>query len=393
MADRFKSNKSYIRSTYFVTFELISYIIKVQNKRFSLTLPINKNLSIATTMFKNIEIDRFRGIRQSLIEGFKQINLFFGKNNCGKSSLLESLFLASGLSNPLLPVHVNLMRGYAKSRLSDLKLDFYNLDSSQPIHIRMVDGEVRDLQISLFEDSQENISLKSDGTKILSNVEEGKYGLQFDFTINDNAFSSQLRFDSSKPISATRIVPEHYEESLRCIYLSPKYDFNASIKGLKDILQNKDEHFIVEGLKLIEPRVKDFVFSDDEMLVDVGLEKRIPVNVMGDGARKIVSLLTAIYDCKDGLLLVDEISNGFHHTVMRDLWKVLIDAAIRNNTQLFITTHDNDSIKGLRDAALNTYSERVAAFKLLKTSDDELKAFHYSLESLDYSINQEIEVR
>ena len=90
---------------------------------------------------------------------------------------------------------------------------------------------------------------------------------------------------------------------------------------------------------------------------------------------------------------MDEISNGFHHTVMRDLWKVLIDAAIRNNTQLFITTHDNDSIKGLRDAALNTYSERVAAFKLLKTSDDELKAFHYSLESLDYSINQEIEVR
>ncbi|MGM9747707.1 MAG: ATP/GTP-binding protein [Candidatus Cryptobacteroides sp.] len=356
-------------------------------------MPNNKKLSIATIMFKNIEIDRFRGIKHSLIEGFRQINLFFGKNNCGKSTLLESLFLACGLSNPLLPVHVNLMRGYAKSRLGDLKLDFYNLDSSRPIHIRMKDGEIRDLNISLFEQTQEDVALKSDGTKILSNLEESKYGLQFDFTINGKAFYSQLRFDSSKPQSATRIIPEHYEESLRCVYLSPKYDFNASIQGLKDILQNKDEHFIVEGLKLIEPRVKDFVFSDDEMLVDIGLEKRIPINVMGDGARKIVSLLTAIFDCKDGLLLVDEISNGFHHTVMRDLWKVLIDAAIRNNTQLFITTHDNDSIKGLRDAALNIYSEQVAAFKLIKTSDDELKAFHYSLESLDYSINQEIEVR
>ena len=31
--------------------------------------------------------------------------------------------------------------------------------------------------------------------------------------------------------------------------------------------------------------------------------------------------------------------------------------------------------------------------KLLKTKNDELKAFHYSLESLDYSINQEIEIR
>lgn len=149
----------------------------------------------------------------------------------------------------------------------------------------------------------------------------------------------------------------------------------------------------MEGLKIIEPRVTDFIFADNEMLVDIGLAKRIPVNMMGDGARKIVSLLTAVYDCKDGALLVDEISNGFHYSVMGSLWKVLINAAVRNNTQLFVTTHDNDSIKGLRNAALNEFDDIVAAFKLLKTSDDELKAYHYSLESLDYSINQEIEVR
>lgn len=72
---------------------------------------------------------------------------------------------------------------------------------------------------------------------------------------------------------------------------------------------------------------------------------------------------------------------------------IRINAAIRNNTQLFITTHDTDSIKGLRDAAFGKFDDIVAAFKLLKTSDDELKAYHYSLESLDYSINQEIEIR
>lgn len=344
-------------------------------------------------MFNKIEIERFRGIRYTSIEGFKQINLFFGKNNCGKSSLLESLFLASGLSNPLLPIHVNSMRGYNKARLNDLRLDFYDLDSSQPIHVRMENEEKRDLRIKLFEQNQSNVSLDADNTNILSNVEEGKYGLKFDFKINDKHFESQLRFDSANPTDATRIVAEQYVESLRCTYLSPKYDFSASIQGLKNILQNKDEHFIVEGLRLIEPRVKDFIFTDNDMLVDIGLAKRIPVNVMGDGARKIVSLLTAVYDCKDGILLVDEISNGFHYSVMCDLWKVLINAAIRNNTQLFITTHDTDSIKGLRDAALNEYDNIVAAFKLLKTSDDELKAYHYSLESLDYSINQEIEVR
>lgn len=344
-------------------------------------------------MFTKIEIERFRGIRHASIEGFKQINLFFGKNNCGKSSLLESLFLASGLSNPLLPIRVNVMRGYSKARLNDLKLDFYNLDTSRPIHIRMENEEKRDLSISLFEQSQNNVSINADDNNILSNVQEGKYGLKFDFKVNDRHYESQIRFDSANSTEATSIVSDRYAESLRCTYLSPKYDFNASIQGLKNILQNKDEHFIVEGLKIIEPRVTDFIFADNEMLVDIGLAKRIPVNMMGDGARKIVSLLTAVYDCKDGALLVDEISNGFHYSVMGSLWKVLINAAVRNNTQLFVTTHDNDSIKGLRDAALNEFDDIVAAFKLLKTSDDELKAYHYSLESLDYSINQEIEVR
>ncbi len=344
-------------------------------------------------MFNKIEIERFRGIKYASIEGFKQINLFFGKNNCGKSSLLESLFLASGLSNPLLPIHVNFMRGYNKSRLNDLKLDFYNLESSKPIHIRVENKEKRDLKIRLFEQNQSNVSLNADNTNILSNVEEGKYGLKFNFKIDEKSFESQLRFDSANSTDVKRIVSKQYVESLRCTYLSPKYDFNASIQGLKNILQNKDEHFIIDGLKLIEPRVKDFIFTDKEMLVDVGLARRIPVNMMGDGARKIVSLLTAVYDCKDGALLVDEISNGFHYSVMCNLWNVLINAAIRNNTQLFVTTHDVDSIKGLRDAALENYKDIVAAFKLLKTDDDELKAYHYSLESLDYSINQEIEIR
>lgn len=344
-------------------------------------------------MFYQIEIERFRNIRHGLIGDFKQINLFFGKNNCGKSSLLESIFLVSGLSNPLLPLHINLMRGYGKTGLQDLELNFYNLDSSVPIHIRMTDGETRDLQISLFEQKQDSVSINSDETHILSNRTEDKYGLKFDFKINGKSFVSKLQFNSGTPNNTRRVMAKRYEESLHCIYLSPKYDFNASIRGLKNILQNKDERFIIDGLKIIEPHVKDFIFTDGEMLVDTGLAKRIPVNMMGDGARKIVSLLTAVYKCKDGVLLIDEISNGFHHSVMRNLWKVLMDASMKNNTQLFVTTHDIDSIKGLRDAATKDLDDSISAYKLLRSADDELKAYHYSLGSLDYSINQDIEIR
>lgn len=343
-------------------------------------------------MFKKIEIKRFRGIKDAVIGDFKRVNLFFGRNNCGKSSLLDALFLATGLSNPLLPINVNVMRGYNKTRLKDLELNFYNLDSAQPIHICVENKEKRNIEISLFENNKRDVSFDTNTIDIHSNVIEGEYGLKFNFEINDESFESELRFDLSTTTN-TIDFPKKYVESLRCIYLTPKYDFNTSIQGLENILKNKDEDFIIEGLRFIEPRVKDFIFTEEGIFVDIGLEKRIPINMMGDGVRKIVSLLTVIYDCKDGIVLIDEISNGFHYSVMSNLWNVIIKAAIKNNTQLFITTHDYDSIKGLRDTALNTYDENVATFKLLRTSDDELKALHYSLESVDYSINQEIEIR
>ncbi|MEE0899853.1 MAG: AAA family ATPase [Bacteroidales bacterium] len=343
-------------------------------------------------MFKKIEIKRFRGIKDAVIGDFKRVNLFFGRNNCGKSSLLDALFLATGLSNPLLPINVNVMRGYNKTRLKDLELNFYNLDSAQPIHICVENKEKRNIEISLFENNKRDVSFDTNTIDIHSNVIEGEYGLKFNFEINDESFESELRFDLSTTTN-TIDFPKKYVESLRCIYLTPKYDFNTSIQGLENILKNKDEDFIIEGLRFIEPRVKDFIFTEEGIFVDIGLEKRIPINMMGDGVRKIVSLLTVIYDCKDGIVLIDEISNGFHYSVMSNLWNVIIKAAIKNNTQLFITTHDYDSIKGLRDTALNIYDENVATFKLLRTSDDELKALHYSLESVDYSINQEIEIR
>lgn len=343
-------------------------------------------------MFKKIEIKRFRGIKDAVIGDFKRVNLFFGRNNCGKSSLLDALFLATGLSNPLLPINVNVMRGYNKTRLKDLELNFYNLDSAQPIHICVENKEKRNIEISLFENNKRDVSFDTNTIDIHSNVIEGEYGLKFNFEINDESFESELRFDLSTTTN-TIDFPKKYVESLRCIYLTPKYDFNTSIQGVENILKNKDEDFIIEGLRFIEPRVKDFIFTEEGIFVDIGIEKRIPINMMGDGVRKIVALLTVIYDCKDGIVLIDEISNGFHYSVMSNLWNVIIKAAIKNNTQLFITTHDYDSIKGLRDTALNIYDENVATFKLLRTSDDELKALHYSLESVDYSINQEIEIR
>lgn len=348
-------------------------------------------------MFHNIEINRLRGIKHSKIEGLKQINLFFGKNNCGKSSLLDAIFLISGISNPKLPLNVNIIRNYRRLEPSDMKLDFYSLDMSSPIVIKAENDETRELQISVVESSSSKVNLLGEDNNVASTDLDNKYGLVLKYKVEEHAYESSIIMSHSSNNSLEQRIkmPAHYKEKLTCRYLNPKFDFTTSIDGLVDVIKNKDEAFIVNALRLIEPNIKDFVLSQNEVLVDIGLDKRIPINMMGDGARKILSILTTIYECKNGIVLIDELSNGFHYSVMKGVWRAIISVAKKNNVQIFATTHDLDSIKGLRDAAKSgeEYDDSIVCFKLQRTADYELKSYTYSLASVDYSLTQEIEIR
>ena len=348
-------------------------------------------------MFNHIEINGFRGIREFRIDGLKQVNLFFGKNNCGKSSVLDAIFLISGMSNPKLPFNVNILRDYRQLGKKDIALDFYNLDTSKAIHITADNHERRNLNIRMLETSDGDIDLLGKNNNVMSTQSENKYGLVLEYDIDGVPYSSNIAFT---PSSVSGIKQEirmdnKYEEKLNCKYLNSKFDFYASINGLVNILKNKDERFLIESLRFIEPRFNDFVLSENEVLVDIGLDQRIPINMMGDGARKLLSLLTTIYECENGIVLFDEISNGFHYSVMKNMWQAIIKAAKKNNVQVFATTHDKDSIKGLHDAASleSNGGDMVVSYKLQKVADGMLKAYHYSLESLEYSINQNIEMR
>ena len=50
--------------------------------------------------FKNLEIKNFRGIEHLTIDDFARVNVFLGQNSSGKSSVLESIIMLMGMSNP-----------------------------------------------------------------------------------------------------------------------------------------------------------------------------------------------------------------------------------------------------------------------------------------------------
>ena len=170
-------------------------------------------------MIDSIIIDNFRGIHRSKIDGLTQVNLFFGKNNCGKSSLLEALFLSCGQSNPLLPASINAMRAYTRLTETDIRYFFYQMDASSQIQIETSGSQERHLVITSF---QEAAPVETGNT---STEMPKHYGLRMS---NSNQREQKVRVD------------ERYIEQMKCDYLSPRYDSTASVEGLQNIILNKD---------------------------------------------------------------------------------------------------------------------------------------------------------
>ena len=101
--------------------------------------------------FKNIEIKNFRGIDYLKIEDFSRVNILVGQNNSGKSSILESLLLLMGMSNPDLPQMVNSIRSRSYSSFADLTYIFHRLDlkTKPEISSELFDNSKRRLSLDL----------------------------------------------------------------------------------------------------------------------------------------------------------------------------------------------------------------------------------------------------
>src|SRR5262245_61250543 len=67
-------------------------------------------------MLESISISRFRGFSKLTIDSLDRFNLILGRNNSGKTAVLEAMLLLSGPTNPELPLTLNGLRGIDQVR-------------------------------------------------------------------------------------------------------------------------------------------------------------------------------------------------------------------------------------------------------------------------------------
>ena len=357
--------------------------------------------------FKEIEIRNFRGIRHLLLSDVKRVNLFVGRNNCGKSSVLDAAFLLTGFSNPALCYRINQFRDYNHFAEEDMALNFYNMDVSVPIRLRGKLGEraVRELEIAPVVEASRIVEPAEGpaGGLLSSREEDGKAGL--------NLMYSYVSEDGGQGAGGAAIFPEDkarndqievrspgpIRDTLHGVYVNSKFAFEIAVDDLSRIIEEKQEGMVVEILRRIEPKIRSIAVLKSGVSVDVGLSRLIPVNMLGDGIRKLLALATTLYKCRNGILFVDEIDNGLHFSSLPSLWKAVVEMAESLNAQVFATTHNVDSLRALSgvlaEERMAAYRKDVMCYSLRRLVTDELKAYGYSFEKFQYAINQEIEIR
>ena len=350
-------------------------------------------------MLKRLHIRNFRGFNALEIDQLSGINLIAGKNNSGKTSLLEAISLLVGAGDARLARNVNIIRGLElDSRVSPAMIGplwkqlFSDLDMERAIEIEGEHTSHGQLALKITSERQ------AASEAALDFIEETSAPDHF----SELSLAFQYSDPSGKRVeSQIRVKGQEFEinqpptnASLGVIILlSRTRNIRRDATRLGQLRRKKQGSLLLKALQIVEPRLQSIEENSSSgtpmIWGDIGLSELVPLSAMGEGMTQIARLVLAIASVPDGVVLVDEVENGIHHTVLPDVWRAIDEAAKQFHTQIFATTHSFECVM----AAHESLSQDRFRLHRLEANDAENRCVTYEPDAIDAAIRHNLEVR
>lgn len=362
-------------------------------------------------MYKSFSLRHFRCFQQLSLDNLERVNLIAGVNNVGKTALLEALFLHCGAYNPALTLRLNAFRGiesvnikFEFGRWVETPWDslFRQFDTSKTVELAGENEHTghRTLRLKLIHQPQElarveqcsqyapegpeGVSLPSEIAQVLElECREGEQLHRYYLILGPNGVQG-------KPIPP----PPPFLAFFLAVRARIPPAEDAERFGKLEIIGQQDT--LLKALRVIEPRLQRLtvVVTGGVPMIhgDLGLGRLVPLPVMGEGMARLASLVLAVVNASNGVVLVDEFENGLHHSILPKVWRALAEVARQFNTQVFATTHSLECIV----AAHRAFSESECYdFRLhrLEYIDETIRPVTYDQETLEAAIKIGLEVR
>lgn len=371
-------------------------------------------------LLDSLEIKGYRCFEHLTIEKLGRVNLIVGKNNVGKTALLEALWIYARRGNIRTLIDLLFSR-------DEIPIYFENFSSAQPGNIRFQKEDLMSESGNLFYgrpkldvDSKKlifigntNSSVKVNTTRLVS--KDGKP--TNDFSLFENVWN--VRPTGLIIVSVVKEAEEEKRsefysfENLQSLMLEPPPEFLPSnlvksnilenlalVRIWDEALKNGLEEKAVHFLKIIEPKIEyiNFVGTSENSGIRYPIasngdsSKRVTLKSYGEGMARLLSISLNLVKCRNGILLIDEIESGLHYSVLPDVWKLIFKTARDLNVQVFATTHSYDCIDAFAQAAIADEESDGNLIRLAR-NDDQIKAFIFDEKQLETITKEHIEVR
>jgi len=354
-------------------------------------------------MYTYFKVRNFRCFQELEFDDLALVNLIAGANNVGKTALLEAMFLLYGVYNPEIIVNLNVLRGLGEMDLTlgrwaehPLSSFFNQFDVSKIIELTGGDTVAAHRSLRLRAVAKPVVGyIKDESDWLLKVANALEFGLELEYKEAEKQGNYYIIMDRDGSIHVNPPLPiPSFQAFFQGARVHTSLSEQATLYGNLELYNKQDQ--VLEALTIIEPRLRRLavvsVAGNPMLHGDIDIGRLVPLPIMGGGIVCLANLAVKISNAPNGVVLVDEIENGLHHSVILKVWKAIALAARQSNTQIFATTHSWECIRAAHEAFA---SEEEYNFRLhrLDRMNGEITAVTYDQESLAASLKHGMEVR
>lgn len=318
-------------------------------------------------MITDVQIEGYKGFKHSSLHDCRRLNVIVGPNGTGKTSILEAIFLAAA-QNADAVVRMRQWRGRdaqfqgnAAHIYSGIFEGFFWRPRGQEpcvINLRSTTGEQRVLRVSRL----------AEGSSTLTPLGLSQAPPEVEFTWSGPRgeikriprFSSSGALDfgppANDPLDAHFVAARIPLSGAETAVMLSQLRLASEDAAVSDALIR--EFPIIDSISVEAPYGPPETFGR----MSQGQRKLLPLSEISGGISHLAGILVRLASAKNGVLLVDEIENGFYHERYEAIWRTLFSVAERSNAQVFATTHSLECIQALADA-MSGSSEEVGFYR------------------------------
>jgi AAA15 family ATPase/GTPase len=124
----------------------------------------------------------------------------------------------------------------------------------------------------------------------------------------------------------------------------------------------------------------------------LGNKRKIPVDFLGAGFCRCLSIALILAAGGKEVLFIDEIENGIHYSLLSELWQFLLTASDTYNCQIIATTHSYEMIEAFYEASQKKHFTDISYIRLAK-KEDVVSAHQVGFDDLAYALSTNFEIR